>query len=255
MYFNIRVLRQKIILYFSSFLVIFSVLLELNRYQQELDPYEIRYESVNIKNMTLAKNAIKSSSTSIISAMFEEVEKELGPVEEVEIVSERVSEEVAEAPFSRIWYLPTEMGYITQYPSYYHVAFDITSPRGMGETVYPVADGVISKIYTDSYGALIVMVAHDINGAHYTSQYVHLSSYAPGIYEGMSVSHDTPIGQMGTTGYSTGVHLHLAVLDCHLGDGNCYDLGAWYAFDKRRISEGFLGLGSLMDVPYSWGSR
>ena len=254
MYFDVRVIKQRVILYFCSFLIVLSVFLEVNRAKEDNSSYEIRYESVNIKNMTMAKNAVKIGSSSVISNLFESISKELGPVEEV-VREPVVLEEPVVSPPSRVWYLPTEMGYVTQYPSYWHVAFDITSPRGVGEVVYPVADGVISNIYTDSYGALIVMISHSVEGKNYTSQYVHLSSYAPGIYVGMNVSHDTPIGQMGTTGYSTGVHLHLAVLDCQLGDSSCYDLNAFYQYDKRRISEGFLGLGSLMSVPYSWSSR
>ena len=63
---------------------------------------------------------------------------------------------------------------------------------------------------------------------------------------------------MGTTGYSTGVHLHIAVLDCALfdpSDSKCPDLGAWYRYDKIKFSQGFNGLSSLVNVPGSWNSR
>ena len=92
----------------------------------------------------------------------------------------------------------------------------------------------------------------------YTSQYVHLSRYADGLYVGKPVTINDALGQMGTTGNSTGVHLHLAVLDCALfdpNDNNCRDLGAWYRYDKIRFQQGYIGLGTMMNVPGEWYSR
>ena len=54
---------------------------------------------------------------------------------------------------------------------------DIPSSTRIYEEIYPIANGTISNIYTDYAGALIVTVNHNINGALYTSQYVHLSAY------------------------------------------------------------------------------
>ena len=66
------------------------------------------------------------------------------------------------------------------------------------------------------------------------------------------------LGRMGTTGYSTGVHLHIVVLDCGLfqqGDIYCSDLNGFFRFGKQRFSQGFYGLGTLKYVPGSWNSR
>ena len=61
---------------------------------------------------------------------------------------------------------------------------------------------------------------------------------------------------MGSTGLSTGVHLHLTVMDCNLyGDSNCPEVGQYLNYGRRRVSQGFYGLNSLMNVPYSWYSR
>ena len=156
----------------------------------------------------------------------------------------------------KIWYLPTEQGRITTYPNYGHIAYDITSPRGQGEIIYPVARGTISSIYTDGAGALIVTVRHYIDGKNYTSQYVHLSRYAD-IHVGQDVTPFTPLGWIGTTGYSTGVHLHVALLDCNLYESNdiCADLNGFFSFGRARLSQGFYGLGSVIYVPDSWNSR
>ena len=162
-----------------------------------------------------------------------------------------------EAP-KQIWYLPTEIGRLTSYVTASHFALDITSPRGESEAIYPIANGVISSIYRDSAGAKIVTVNHNINGQNYTSQYVHLSSYAPNLYVGKPVTINDYLGFMGTTGRSTGVHLHLAVLDCSIFDGNdanCSTLNGFFRYGRTRYYQGFMGLQSVMNVPFSWTSR
>ena len=104
----------------------------------------------------------------------------------------------------------------------------------------------------------IVTIRHNINGNIYTSQYVHLSRYAEGLYVGKPVTINDCIGKMGTTGISTGVHLHIAVLDnCNLfGEGNnCRDLNSFYRYGRVRFSNGYRGLGSVINVPATWNSR
>jgi len=154
--------------------------------------------------------------------------------------------------------LPTEKGIVTQYPSYRHIAYDITSPRGSNENIFPIANGEISAIYEDSAGAKIVTIRHNINGVMYTSQYVHLASYAAGLYVGKPVTINDCIGKMGTTGISTGIHLHISVVDnCDLfgSEGNCRDLNSFYRHNRTRFSNGFRGLGSVINVPPVWNSR
>ena len=60
------------------------------------------------------------------------------------------------------------------------------------------------------------------------------------------------------TGVSTGVHLHISVMDCALfdpTDANCSNLNSYFYYSNRRINEGYLGLGSMMLVPGEWNSR
>ena len=121
-----------------------------------------------------------------------------------------------------------------------------------------VAEGVVTSITHDNYGAKIVTVNHYIDGRYYTSQYVHLSWFAPGLYVGQQVTTDTVLGGMGATGIATGIHLHLTVMDCNLydaNDPNCSTLGQFYRYGKMRVNQEFKGLDSLMNVPYSWYSR
>ena len=264
-----------------SFLLI-SLGLQLKIMLEKEVPYEISYEYVNIKDMAQAKIATKIETNSqenfqvpltalLLTADKQEHIADYGKLEEVELetnpnnseeapVEEKPAETppVEAPPPQPTWYLPTEMGRVTQNPHYGHAALDITSPRAQNETIFPVANGVISRIYRDGAGALIVTVLHDINGQKYTSQYAHLSRYASGLYVGKPVTINDALGQMGTTGYSTGVHLHLAVIDCALfdpNDSNCNNLNSFFRYSNRRVSEGYLGLGSMMIVPGEWNSR
>ena len=110
---------------------------------------------------------------------------------------------------------PTKTGYVTQEayytsPSKYHRALDIGSPNKEKEKIYPIADGVITSIYEDKWHALCLTIEHfNINdGKTYTSLYVHMSSYAPGLKVGNRITSEQYIGYMGQTGKASGVHLH-----------------------------------------------
>ena len=245
--------RDRFVMIIAVFLFLFSLEARIYYYYAGQD-INTSYESINIKNISAVNVSEKlqgvSTSLSFLYRKDEVSYHFKGVAREQEKVTENVS--------TPTWHLPTEMGIISQNPHYRHMALDITSPRGSKEVIYPVYDGVISGIYTDMYGALIVTILHNINGQKYTSQYVHLSRYKEGLYVGKPVSYLDPIGWMGTTGYSTGVHLHLAVLDCALfdaNDANCKDLNGFFSYGKRRINEGYLGLGSHIIVPGSWNQR
>ena len=256
--------QQQSIIFLSLILLAIAIGIHLDEYQKSIETYTITYEAVNIKDMTQPHIATKVSKQNLVDEFVENLHESLGNVEEVKMGSSPEAVELpatenakVNSPNTRVWYLPTENGSITTYPNYGHVAYDITSWRGTAETIYPIANGVVSGIYTDSYGALIITVLHDIGGVKYTSQYVHLSSYANGIYVGKPVTINDPLGQMGTTGWSTGVHLHIAVLDCALFDAddpNCPDLNGWYRYGKQRLSDNFHGLGALVYVPQSWSN-
>lgn len=237
--------KSKCVLMISMIILVISVVLSSNS-MISIGNFELT--TINIKEMATATIAHKSGKVTSKKKLIEVTDIENNNEEQAEVKNLTAN--------TRIWYLPTEYGIITQYPSYYHVAYDITSPRGSNEIIYPVAAGVISNIYTDNAGALIVTIRHNINGMIYSSQYVHLSRYAD-IYIGEEVTPFTPLGWMGTTGWSTGVHLHITLMDCNLFGGTdmCNDLGGWINYQKIRYQEGFIGLSNAIEVPYQWYSR
>lgn len=248
--------KEKIIKASMIILAIAIVLFLTKETELDSKSFSLSYKSINIKNISTVEIAEKMGYqdanvyTETNKTKTEVVETPQTP--EPEKVSNSV---VVPAP---IWRLPVERGTVSSWPRYNHVALDITSPRGVYETIYPVADGVISGIYTDGYGGKVLTIHHVINGINYTSQYVHFSSYAPNLYVGKPVTINDSIGQMGATGWATGIHLHVTVLDCSLfesTDGSCSDTGKFLRYANKRYAEGFYGLSSLMQVPYSWYSR
>lgn len=68
---------------------------------------------------------------------------------------------------------------------------------------------VIRANYSSSYGN-VVFISHQINGQTFTTLYAHMSG-APKVSAGQSVSQGQLLGYMGSTGDSTGQHLHFEI--------------------------------------------
>jgi murein DD-endopeptidase MepM/ murein hydrolase activator NlpD len=84
-----------------------------------------------------------------------------------------------------------------------HTGVDFAAQRGT--PVRAVGDGVISEAgWNGGYGKAID-IKHD---STYLSRYAHLQAFAPGIRPGVNVSKGQVIGYVGSTGRSTGPHLH-----------------------------------------------
>ena len=269
---DLYILRGKCLISLSACFLLLSIYFMISpSVKIDKEAYVISYEYINIKDMATASVATKTAKNdSVLTTLISPKELKETTLELIS-TSQEGTEEITEVAMpllnnteqtldvpKQIWYLPVENGIITSTPNYYHVAYDITSPRGSNEPIFPVANGTISGIYSDNAGAKIVTIHHVVNGINYTSQYVHLSSYAPDLYVGREVTINDYIGMMGTTGISTGVHLHLAVVDCTLfdpNDANCSDLNGFFRYASARYSQGFTGLGNLMNVPWNWTGR
>ena len=96
-------------------------------------------------------------------------------------------------------------GYVTAGASSYHQGIDIGAE--MGTKVVAADGGVVTFAGNDGsgYGNYII-VTHD-NGTQ--TYYGHLSGI--GVKKGQRVSQSQPIGNVGSTGVSTGPHLHFAM--------------------------------------------
>jgi murein DD-endopeptidase MepM/ murein hydrolase activator NlpD len=97
------------------------------------------------------------------------------------------------------------LGYISQGYWYGHRAIDVGAPTG---SALLAADGGFISFagWTDvGYGYLVV-IDHR-NG--FTTYYGHMSNIY--VYEGQAVERGQVIGAVGSTGWSTGPHLHFEV--------------------------------------------
>lgn len=81
--------------------------------------------------------------------------------------------------------------------------------QGCGNPVRAVANGRVYYVGSnkDQYGAKMIFIVHNYQGRKVFSQYAHLSGYA--VRENQDVAAGQVIGYVGTTGWSTGCHLHL----------------------------------------------
>ena len=109
-----------------------------------------------------------------------------------------------------------------------HAGVDIAAPKGT--FVVATTDGVISKVgVSPTYGEF-VEVAH---GAGMTSKYAHLSGTVAGVAPGLPVAEGEKIAMVGSTGRSTGPHLHFEMRK----DGEPMDPGS---FMGRTFAENSL---------------
>jgi murein DD-endopeptidase MepM/ murein hydrolase activator NlpD len=88
-----------------------------------------------------------------------------------------------------------------------HAGIDWAGP--IGTPIMAAGAGVVEEARARGEFGNYIRIRH-ANG--YKTAYAHLSRYAPGIAEGARVSQGQVIGAIGTTGLSTGPHLHFEVL-------------------------------------------
>jgi murein DD-endopeptidase MepM/ murein hydrolase activator NlpD len=101
-----------------------------------------------------------------------------------------------------IW--PTSGG-ITQYYVWYHQALDIANPGNPPVLAADSGTVVYAGCLNWGYGCHVIID----HGNGYQTLYAHLSSYA--VEAGNSVGQGSQIGVMGSTGRSTGTHLHFEI--------------------------------------------
>lgn len=90
--------------------------------------------------------------------------------------------------------------------SKFHSGIDFAS--ALGTEVFVTGDGVVEKVEQNYWGyGNLITVNH---GYGYKTQYAHLSRF--GVVQGQKVKRGQVIGYVGSTGKSTGSHLHYEVL-------------------------------------------
>lgn len=104
---------------------------------------------------------------------------------------------------------PVDYQYISRYMDYAHRGDDLTADTGT--PVYAAQDGVVTYAeFHSSYGNCVIL-DHGVglDGNRWATLYAHMDDYAVAI--GQTVKAGELIGHVGTTGYSTGPHLHFEI--------------------------------------------
>ena len=87
-----------------------------------------------------------------------------------------------------------------------HTGVDYAAPKGT--PVMTIGDGVVTSCKYEGAGGNTIRIKHN---SVYSTAYLHLSKYAPGIKAGTRVRQGEVIGYVGSTGRSTGPHLDFRV--------------------------------------------
>ena len=88
-----------------------------------------------------------------------------------------------------------------------HRGTDFAAP--IGTPIMASGDGVIKKVGWCGGGGKCIVIRHN---STYQTVYAHMSKFASGIKNGIRVKQGQTIGYVGSTGKSTGPHLHYEVI-------------------------------------------
>jgi murein DD-endopeptidase MepM/ murein hydrolase activator NlpD len=108
--------------------------------------------------------------------------------------------------------------------STFHDGLDMNP--GVGTPIGSIADGVVSSVtaYDDGGLGVHVLIDHVVAGQRITSTYGHMLSGSAAVSVGQTVTAGQLVGAVGSTGQSTGPHLHLEI---HLDGVTAIDPYGW----------------------------
>lgn len=124
-----------------------------------------------------------------------------------------------------------------------HSGMDIACRSLSGGKIYPITDGKVATVHdydSGGYGKYII-IHHSVNGRNYSSLYGHLQTIY--VRQGQIVTKDTNIAYMGSTGRSTGPHLHLNV---------CEGLNTCMATNVLRNPRDYINFPAYDGIHYSY---
>ncbi len=158
-----------------------------------------------------------NSLTSMIDASNEDIEALNTHIEE--LIRKKQAENTNQTVYSSDgfrWPLDSRFGVITTYFGYdaemsrNHYGIDVGDAGIGGQNIYAAQGGTVITAYNDGgyHGGFGNYVIID-HGGNLSTLYAHCNSVA--VSEGQTVSKGDVIGYVGTTGWSTGNHLHFEV--------------------------------------------
>ena len=93
--------------------------------------------------------------------------------------------------------------------SSYHQGLDFNP--GAGTPIYAIADGVVIKAEHSGGFGNHAIIAHVVNGQRVTSTYAHMTRDSSPLVVGQEIRVGDFVGTVGSTGVSTGAHLHFEI--------------------------------------------
>jgi murein DD-endopeptidase MepM/ murein hydrolase activator NlpD len=100
------------------------------------------------------------------------------------------------------------------------------------------ASGIVSKSYVSTSFGEVVFIKHVINGQDYETVYAHMQTGTRTVLEGDSVTQGQVLGIMGSTGDSTGQHLHFEMYKPYWTDDNIYAIDPMSLLGKGGCGSG-----------------
>ena len=198
-----------------------SLIQELNRviYQLRLDKVAVTEKQTQleeeearlieeIQQLIVLEQQVQSEIQQLQNFMME--------AEEIKAIAQQQRETIIKES-NEYFGLPTEHGYVTcelggyiDANGYPHSGIDIGNYGNTQTKILASLPGAVTASgWHNAYGNY-VMITHNVKGQVYTTLYAHLNE-PPLVRVGEEVVKGQHIGYMGTTGNSTGVHLHFEI--------------------------------------------
>lgn len=105
----------------------------------------------------------------------------------------------------------------------FHTGIDIAG--NMGDTIISAAPGKVKTVGYDDFNGHFVTIEHN---KKYSTSYAHMSEVS--VIEGEEVDSNTKIGEVGSSGVSTGAHLHFCIFE----DGKTIDPEIYVKLNHRE---------------------
>jgi len=152
-----------------------------------------RILGINLMAITLLSGVVVSPTSALVSVTQEEITN--------------ISPHIVQMTTELSVRMPVDNPKITQNFRTFHPGIDLAQP--VGASIYPIMDGIVESVAYSrfSYGNHIIIN----HGSGFKSLYAHLSKI--NVKENDQVDKNTIIGLVGSSGWSTGPHLHLEVHD------------------------------------------
>ena len=150
-----------------------------------------------------------SSDRELQAAVEEQAQERNAALSELAAAAETQAARIEENRWIRPvsdYHVTNTFGMVRSYYATSHTGLDLACPSGT--EIRAVANGVISELrYDGAYGNLTVLTLGDGTEIWYG----HQTGYASGLSVGDEVRQGDVIGYVGSTGNSTGPHLHIEV--------------------------------------------